>query len=474
VTRIACALYCVGLGCGDDDDGDGDTHSAASSAREATDASDATDATDAIDGSVCRDDADCQSGHCDNHVCCQQGECCLLAEDCGGLGAMLTCEDTARCQGTRAAVQCEDFRCVPGAERQDDDSACGDFIEADQCGTYVAVLCSGGQQQEAPVCADSCTDDSECDRGASCVDKRCSPADDAAGTCTAGDVDGGTPCSPDCDTDADCKPDRRCRNGACEGKRGDGERCSDDGECASGHCDSGLCCEAGDCCNEPDDCPSGYTVEPTCSDPESCQGAASEADCVDHVCQARVREDDSACDADVVARTCRGMVIGCLGTEEQSDPPPCPPDCSSDDDCPEDRFCRDGDCLPDLPDGERCDGATMCTSGYCGNGYCCAGGFCCGSGADCAPIYVCSDASACDGTRLDSVCGSDSRCAVPAFAVPIKDDSACLARVARECGDYRAVLCGAGLSVEPHDCAWQCSFNWDCNLGRACHDGTCQ
>jgi hypothetical protein len=474
---IGCALWCVGLGCGDDDD---ETRSTTSGAREAT------DSRAAIDGSVCREDADCQSDHCDNHVCCRQGECCLLAEDCGGAAAAFECEDVARCQGSRATVTCEQYRCVRGATREDDDSACGDFIEADQCGSYVAALCNGGTRQDAPVCADSCVDESDCDRGASCVEGACMPAD-GDGACASDDADGGA--------DRDCEPDRRCRNGACEDKPANGERCSDDAECKSGHCDGGLCCDTGDCCNDPDDCPSGYTVAATCSDPENCQGAASEADCVDHVCLARVKEDDSACDTSIVARDCGTSVIMCLGTEDQSEPPPCSSGCSSDADCPADRFCRDGECMadvpdvpapsasadpleppdpPELPDGEPCDAAEMCASGYCSNGYCCGGGFCCGSDADCAPIYVCSEASTCDGTRLDSFCGSDSRCALPAFATPVKDDSACLGRVARECGNYRAVICGIGLSYEPPECAWQCSFNWNCSLGHTCQENSCE
>jgi hypothetical protein len=490
LTGIASALCCLGLACGDDD---GETQgTTSSSAREAP------DSPAAIDGSVCRQDADCQSRHCDNHVCCQQGECCLLAEDCGGAAAAFECEDSARCQGTRATVTCEAYRCVRGATREDDDSACGDFIEADQCGSYVAVLCNGGQQQDAPVCPDSCTDESECDRGASCIEGSCSLADGpGASACAGDDADAGTPCST-CDTDRDCELDRRCHNGACEDKPGNGERCADDGECASGHCDSGLCCDTGDCCNDPGDCPSGYTVAATCSDPAHCQGAASEADCVDHVCLARVKEDDSACDASIVARSCGASVIGCLGTEDQSDPPPCSPGCSSDDDCPADRFCRDDECLPDspdppglpdspnspgpleppddpsLPDGEPCDSSELCASGYCANGYCCGGGFCCGSNADCAPIYNCSDPSACDGTRLDSFCASNSRCALPAFATAVKDDSACLGRVARDCGNYRPVVCGVGLSFEPPECAWECSFNLQCSLGHFCSDNSCQ
>jgi hypothetical protein len=483
LTRIGCALWCVSLGCGDDAD---ETQSSASGAREAD------GARAAIDGSVCREDADCRSGHCDNHVCCRQGECCLLAEDCSDAAAGLDCEDAAGCQGTRAMVTCEEYRCVAGATRQDDDSACGDFIAADPCGSYVAAMCDGSEDQAVPVCADSCADDSGCDKGASCIDGECLPSDQA-GDCQSGGADGGAPCGGDCDTDDDCESDRRCRDGACEDKPGDGERCSNDGECASGHCDNGLCCQAGDCCNQPEECPSAYTVEATCSDPEHCQGASSEADCVDHVCLARVKEDDSACGADVVARTCGGSVIACLGTEDQSEPPPCAPGCSSDGDCPDDRVCRDGECrsdpsdppaglsdppeVPDeprLPDGEPCDAAAMCASGYCGNGYCCGGGFCCGSNADCAPLYVCSDASACDGTRLDTFCGGDSRCAVAPFASPVKDDSACLGRVVRDCGNYRAVVCGVGLSYEPPDCAWECSFNWDCSLGHICQESSCQ
>jgi hypothetical protein len=465
VTGIGCVLWCLMFGCGDDDE---PPQSTTSGAQEATAPSGADG------GSVCRDDGECQSGHCDNHVCCEAGECCLVAEDCSDAAGEPACDDVAGCQGSRATVTCEQHRCTAGSIRQDDDSACSELVKADECGWYAAVLCDGSDRQQAPACPDACADDSACDQGASCVEGACVAVDDAD-DCAQTGADAGARCAEPCVADADCALAQRCSNGACEDKQGDGERCAGDRECASAHCDRGRCCETGDCCNDADDCPSAYTVKATCAAPETCQGAAAEAECNDHMCLAMVREDDTGCDQSVVARDCGGTVVVCLGTEDQGEPPLCPPPCSSDDDCPEDhKYCRDGECIPEAPDGAKCDDASMCASGYCNNGYCCGSGFCCASSADCAPLYLCTDVAACDGTRLDSVCGSDSRCALPAFAIAFKDDSACLGRVARDCGAYRPLVCGIGLSFEPGDCAWQCSFNWDCSLGRTCHDGACE
>jgi hypothetical protein len=173
------------------------------------------------DGERCTRDSQCESDYCDNGFCCADGECCRSEDDCGdGSGIAEICEAQSECQGIRGRFTCTKNRCRT-RDTKDDDRACDDAVEADDCGPYPSAFCTGDKEQTAPGCPTSCASDSECDRSARCADQRC--------------------------------VESRLPNGA---------TCGRAGECASGICEDRRCCRAeGDC---------DATEEVTAADEMSC------------------------------------------------------------------------------------------------------------------------------------------------------------------------------------------------------------
>jgi hypothetical protein len=285
-----------------------------------------------------------------------------------------------------------------------------------------------------------------------------------------------------------------------ESEADDGQGCTREADCASGHCDNGLCCESGDCCRNKYDCPREYAVEPTCMTPNACQGQRGDALCDEHVCRTNIVDDDSACSATTVAVDCGGgeAAVYCSGALEQRAPNGCDPiepasdagtaadsqsvtigtagmsgapdepRCSDDQACGPNMHCVAGECVDDLPNGERCSRAAMCGSGYCGNQICCTFGQCCQSNDDCRfSRRQCVDRSACRGTRIDQQCSNN----VCRDSAPVEDDEVCSGMTARTCGDYREVTCGTGVAAEA--CPTSCASDDDCSAGRTCASPIC-
>jgi len=127
---------------------------------------------------------------------------------------------------------------------------------------------------------------------------------------------------------------------------GDGETCSEDADCASGHCDHEVCCSAGDCCLRDADCEGGDTGV-TCEDRATCQGRRGVIGCEDHRCVAATgSDDDSACGKRVKANDCGPYpAVFCNGKREQ-DEPVCADACSDDADCDAEAHCDDDVCDP--------------------------------------------------------------------------------------------------------------------------------
>ena len=81
-------------------------------------------------GSPCEEPDDCESGHCENGICCPAAaRCCASASDCPAPPAV--CDDAASCQGRRFAGACEAHVCE--VVESADDSACDASV--------VAVIC---------------------------------------------------------------------------------------------------------------------------------------------------------------------------------------------------------------------------------------------------------------------------------------------------------------------------------------------
>jgi hypothetical protein len=181
-------------------------------------------------------------------------------------------------------------------------------------------------------------------------------------------------------------------------QREDGEACDSDLECASDHCNSGLCCAEGECCHSLADCAAEGEVALICDRPADCQGGRGRYTCQAYRCRIReVADDDSACTDEVKVDGCGSYrSVYCNGEPEQSRPS-CPEICTDDSDCDPGMACSGGTCgasgmiaepmsvprpepepEPAEPDPEsgmqsepECETARDCDSGRCTDGRCC-------------------------------------------------------------------------------------------------------
>jgi hypothetical protein len=383
---------------------------------------------DLADGANCNEDSDCASGHCSAGLCCAQGDCCLVAAACPAkYKAFPKCETTASCQGKRVDATCIDFVC--GSIDKDDDSGCGWWVTADDCGPYKAVACNGSKDQAPPECPVGCTMDNDCDPAAHC-------------------------------------------DGTCQLDLPAGAACDEETDCASGHCANGFCCEAGDCCNQAADCPALYAGAATCKTTSTCQGSRLDPICAEHVCDSLEVDDDTACTPATEALPC-GLYapVHCTGLPNQQ-PPACPASCTENEGCDPGAHC-DQTCQPDRPDGTSCDESSDCLSDHCANGFCCAEGDCCFDPAHCPAPYwadpVCDSAPSCQGHRVNAAC-TDSMCAT----ADVPDDSGCTpATEVSDCGPYKSIFCNGKTDQLAPQCPTLCSFDSQCDPGHSCIGNQC-
>ena len=387
---------------------------------------------DEPNGGVCDEDTDCASDHCDNGFCCNDGACCAIATDCpggGGIGA--TCDDSPTCQGTRGEIICEMNQCATRSGVPDD-SACTSTVEANTCGFFTSVYCSGSTSQAPPSCPGTCSLDTQCDADAHCDFSVCLP-----------DLP-------------------------------DGERCDEMSDCASGHCQNGFCCASGDCCGDATHCPASYSTAPSCDTPAACQGTRDAATCVSSRCGTTASvPDDSACTGSIEASNC-GLYPSrfCNGTVGQT-APTCSTMCSSDSECDSNAHCDLGMCTIDLPDGSPCDETSDCAGNHCQNGFCCATGDCCAVATNCAfstygEASICNSAMTCQGQRRDPVCNGANQCQLGGL---VDDDSGCAGLVSNSCGLYPSVSCTTMTGQSPDQmsrCAMGCITSADCDAGAFC------
>ncbi|MCS6902569.1 MAG: hypothetical protein NZX77_22765, partial [Polyangiaceae bacterium] len=186
-------------------------------------------------GVPCNADQDCSTGHCVDGVCCEQ-----------------TCGECRRCDAPG-----EEGSCVPVTSAEDPDSCSGLCSKEGVC-----------QPFDQPPGA-FCDDPKVCQSG-HCVDGVCCVTE-ACGVCERCIPQGGV-----CDLvvgapDPDSCPTSCSEDGVCQGNERDtGESCSKKGECKSGFCVDGVCCE------QPCDAPCQ-----TCS---ADQGAPSNGICAPRLC----------------------------------------------------------------------------------------------------------------------------------------------------------------------------------------------
>jgi hypothetical protein len=399
------------------------------------------------------------------YVCSPINGACCIDEDADGYGSGIGC----------AGLDCNDVDATvnPAAPEQ-----CND-VDDDCDGTVDGFAASCGEQR----CGEAATSGryeeigpGTCEEGA-CLEGVRTPCGLYA--CEGG-ISTGLRCATTCtnavgaDDDALCAAIAHCEAGVCVDDLVDGSTCDEDTDCAGARCDNGFCCNGGICCNAPSDCPTTGGFISVCDSPAGCQGTTGAPSCVDFVCGTVAGvPDDSGCSTSVVANECGFFLpVRCTGAEVQS-PPFCPSTCADDAECDAVAHC-DVVCLPDLADGQSCDEASDCVSGYCNNGVCCAGGDCCVRPGDCPASYAnparCEVPNACQGTRDAATCVGF----VCNTTANVPDDSACSAGVlADACGSYPSRFCTGAVDQPPPSCASSCASDGECDADAHCDAGAC-
>jgi hypothetical protein len=312
----------------------------------------------AANGDSCTADDECASGHCDNAICCPDGNCCHRSRDCPATdGMMAVCNDEPACQGKRGVVECsKQFQCE-ARDDSDDDSACTEEIEALRCDPFLPVHCTGERDQDVPECPTECEEDSECVEEAHCFEGSCVPDVVAAASCV------------------------------------------NDGDCVTGHCSNNICCASGTCCTDVSECQAPeFSLPPTCDEASSCQGTRGVPACENSQCSVKHIQDDSGCNATVVARDCgEAADVLCSGERSQgTNGIPCASGrCSQNYECARTAYCRMGMCTPDVPNGESCSSPDMCQSGHCEDDICCSHDCCPGVENRCPDVEVCPEKKEC-------------------------------------------------------------------------------
>lgn len=259
---------------------------------------------------------------------------------------------------------------------------------------------------------------------------------------------------------------------AARGMRVDGASCVNDEDCAGGHCNQGLCCAGGRCCKSDADCGAGDGA--ICSEPHACQGMRGTMACLRNRCRVQDGvDDDSACDAQVVADDC-GFYrdLSCSGRMDQR-APECATSCEADADCDDNARCRDGACVAAEPNGGTCTSASDCASRHCAQGVCCEAGDCCRRDTDCplsaSSLARCTDLPHCQGRRAAASC-VDAKCEV----TMVEDDSGCgLHMLAQRCAMTDVYCTGAVSQSASRDCSNNCRWDADCRPEQYCDGFAC-
>jgi hypothetical protein len=294
-------------------------------------------------GEACTESQRCDSGHCEDGVCC----------------------DTA-CGICQACVQSKsgqpDGTCAPIPAGQDPDSDCTD------------PTCTSGVQT-----GNECDGAGQCDTGQyECAPYRC--------------AESGGVCATQCTDNTSCATESFCdtSTSTCAGTRTPGDACTRDDQCASSNCVDGVCCNSscvGQCeacdlegsegtCSAVVGAPRGS--RPACVDNgDECAGSCDGANrnsctyrggatvCAESTCEG-MTEQPFRCDGAgqcVEATTVSCSPFACGETS-------CRTDCSSEDHCGAGFVCTDSNCVvPPPTSSEGCSGTAECPSGfYCDRG----------------------------------------------------------------------------------------------------------
>ncbi|MDI1483685.1 MopE-related protein [Polyangium sp. y55x31] len=373
-------------------------------------------------GQPCATNAECFSTFCVDGFCCNTA--------CTGLCSACSAAKSSGANGT----------CSPITSGLDPDNECSGAAACNGMGACGLLgdgsACSMGNECQSGFCVDNVCCNSAC--GGTC--KACSAAktNGVNGVCAnvATNSDPDNECAAECNAFGDCEEPN-------------GSACAANGECQSGICVDGVCCNSacnGDCqtCNkagsvgtcaavvagQQDTCGAGATCDATgvCKKVNG-TGCTLNAECLTGFCV------DNVCCENACSGTCKTCNLGaspgiCSNVPTNTDPAN---ECNGADVCN-----GSGACVK--VNGSSCGGNGECLSGFCTDGYCCE--------------------STCSGTcKACNVAGSLGMCANVPFGVD----------PANECAGA-AVCDGAGGCKKGLGDA--CAMNTDC-ASNFCVDGVC-
>ncbi|MBI5229310.1 hypothetical protein HY991_04315 [Candidatus Micrarchaeota archaeon] len=218
--------------------------------------------TNLANGAACASASQCASGNCQNGVCCEAGKtCCSTQSECTSAG-FLRCNEYSYCE----AYTPNGGYCITGAtcvSRNCGNSVCCESGKTccstnDQCANALGQAYTCGSNYYCVMTGQLKANGESCTRGGDCQSGNCynSLCCEAGKTC----------CRDwrDCSFSQNCGPNYYCVE---KTKKANGESCSTDYDCSSGHCGfSGsaytVCCEAGKtCCTTNDHCPWSYVCD---------------------------------------------------------------------------------------------------------------------------------------------------------------------------------------------------------------------
>lgn len=466
-----------------------------------------SDVAPGANGTMCTIAAQCTSNFCVDGVCCDAA-----------------CNNT--CQACTAAKKATggDGVCGPVRVDTDPDNECTDQ-GANSCGTN--GNCNGAGACKLYAAGTNC--------GTTCVGTSSQPrACDGAGVCTNNGM--ATSCTPYtcdmatgncktmCTMTNDCTAGSTCMNNMCVGLQGNGAACMNAGECQSGFCIDGVCCNSSctSTCQACSAAKKGAGADGTCgpvvagADPDNectteaqstcgktgtcngsgtCQLYANGTTCGSPVCQGTVLKGQ-VCDG---VGTCITAAMGqdcapyaCTGGA-------CLGSCTTNMDCASGSICSTGACIPPIVNGGTCQNGTQCQSGNCVDGVCCntpCTGSCVactvakkGNGSDgtCGPVVTgmdpdnecsmqastsCGQTGSCDGAGACQLYAQGTSCGTSVCQGSVVKGQICNGAgqcvqdsVGQDCAPY---VCSGGACKNP------CANSNECLMGYVCLAGACQ
>ena len=364
-------------------------------------------------------------------------EGCQTDDDCPQPLPVIECQGDVAVQILATGFCDQDGVCqIDGDETRVDCAAQGQTCSDAQCQDRQACarrddcpdgeVCElGGPECDTPVCVAGCQANTDCGDNGICTQVDCV-------TC---------PCPGQCQ---DIGPAPACRNDA---DCGDGEVCELGGpDCSVPTCVQG--CHENRQCGQGSVCTEVQCV--TCPCPGVCQDLPPEADC----------RGDGDCQ--------RGEVCELGGPE--CDTPTCVAGCHDNEQCGQDRFCQDVQCVT-CPCPGQC--ADLDPEPECRNdGDCAAGEVCELGGPDCnraVCVPGCHDTRQCGQDQIceDVVCVT---CPCPGRCQDVAPDPIC--RNDEDCGDGQVCELG-GPNCRTPVCVRGCHDRADCADNQACQQVEC-